>query len=84
MHLPFCMLRTVGLCYRWIGDVRGLGLLWGGVKLVMGPVVRTPFPAASNLFAKVTVVAKEKGLLIYLRRTLNGLLDELLTQTSLT
>lgn len=55
-----------------------------GVKLVMGPVVRTPFPAASNLFAKVTVVAKEKGLLIYLRRTLNGLLDELLTQTSLT
>ena len=56
----------------------------GGVKLVMGPVVRTPFPAASHLFAKVTVVAKEKGLLIYLRRTLNGLLDELLTQTSLT
>ena len=31
-----------------------------------------------------SVVAKEKGLLIYLRRTLNGLLDELLTQTSLT
>ncbi|MCL7940736.1 aspartate aminotransferase family protein [Halomonas sp. ATCH28] len=58
--------------YSWIGDVRGLGLLWG-VELVMDPVERTPFPAASNLFAEMTALAKEEGLLIYPRRPLNGL-----------
>ncbi|MDX1466364.1 MAG: aspartate aminotransferase family protein [Halomonas sp.] len=58
--------------YAWLGDVRGLGLLWG-VELVMDPVEKTPFPAEANLFARVTALAKEEGLLIYPRRTLNGL-----------
>ncbi|MDI5921106.1 aspartate aminotransferase family protein [Halomonas sp. LR5S13] len=58
--------------YPWIGDVRGLGLLWG-VELVMDPVEKTPFPAEANLFARVTALAKAEGLLIYPRRTLNGL-----------
>ncbi|MFP4138408.1 MAG: aspartate aminotransferase family protein [Halomonas sp.] len=58
--------------YPWIGDVRGLGLLWG-VELVMDPVERTPFTAEANLFARATALAKEEGLLIYPRRTLNGL-----------
>ncbi|MEQ6916580.1 aspartate aminotransferase family protein [Halomonas aquatica] len=65
-------LETLRSRYPWIGDVRGLGLLWG-VELVMDPVEKTPFPAASNLFARVTSLAKEEGLLIYPRRTLNGL-----------
>jgi len=65
-------LETLQSRYSWIGDVRGLGLLWG-VELVMDPVEKTPFPAASNLFARVTALAKEEGLLIYPRRTLNGL-----------
>lgn len=65
-------LETLQSRYPWIGDVRGLGLLWG-VELVMDPVERTPFPAASNLFAKMTALAKEEGLLIYPRRPLNGL-----------
>ncbi len=58
--------------HAWIGDVRGLGLLWG-VELVMDPVAKTPFPAEANLFARVTALAKEEGLLIYPRRTLDGL-----------
>ncbi len=58
--------------YPWIGDVRGLGLLWG-VELVMDPVEKTPFPAEANLFARITALAKEEGLLIYPRRSLNGL-----------
>ncbi|WP_108444682.1 aspartate aminotransferase family protein [Halomonas denitrificans] len=58
--------------HAWLGDVRGMGLLWG-VELVMDPVEKTPFPAEANLFARVTALAKEEGLLIYPRRTLNGL-----------
>ncbi|RTR05212.1 aspartate aminotransferase family protein [Halomonas nitroreducens] len=58
--------------YPWVGDVRGLGLLWG-VELVMDPVEKTPFPAEANLFARTTALAKEEGLLIYPRRTLDGL-----------
>ncbi|APE31838.1 aspartate aminotransferase family protein [Halomonas aestuarii] len=65
-------LETLRSRHPWIGDVRGLGLLWG-VELVMDPVEKTPFPAASNLFARVTALAKEEGLLIYPRRSLNGL-----------
>ncbi|WP_280547653.1 MULTISPECIES: aspartate aminotransferase family protein [unclassified Halomonas] len=58
--------------HPWIGDVRGLGLLWG-VELVMDPVAKLPFPAEANLFARITALAKEEGLLIYPRRSLNGL-----------
>jgi len=65
-------LKALQSRYSWIGDVRGLGLLWG-VELVMAPEEKTPFPAAANLFARVTALAKEEGLLIYPRRTLNGL-----------
>ncbi len=55
-----------------VGNVRGIGLLWG-VELVMDPATKSPFPAEANLFASVTALAKEEGLLIYPRRTLNGL-----------
>ncbi|SFH28947.1 aspartate aminotransferase family protein [Modicisalibacter xianhensis] len=65
-------LESLQARYSWLGDVRGLGLLWG-VELVMDPVEKTPFPAEANLFAKVTALAKEEGLLIYPRRTLDGL-----------
>nr|WP_298249619.1 aspartate aminotransferase family protein [uncultured Halomonas sp.] len=57
--------------FDWIGDVRGLGLLWG-VELVIDADSKTAFPADANLFAKATALAKEEGLLIYPRRTLDG------------
>ncbi|SHF04928.1 Adenosylmethionine-8-amino-7-oxononanoate aminotransferase [Modicisalibacter ilicicola DSM 19980] len=65
-------LETLQCRYPWVGDVRGLGLLWG-VELVMDPTEKTPFPAQANLFARVTALAKEEGLLIYPRRPLDGL-----------
>ncbi|UQG55368.1 MULTISPECIES: aminotransferase class III-fold pyridoxal phosphate-dependent enzyme [unclassified Marinobacter] len=58
--------------FDFVGNVRGIGLLWG-MELVMDPVTKSPFPAEANLFASVTALAKEEGLLIYPRRTLNGL-----------
>ncbi|MBA2778670.1 aspartate aminotransferase family protein [Billgrantia kenyensis] len=57
--------------FPWVGDVRGLGLLWG-VELVADADSKAPFPAEQNRFALITVLAKEEGLLIYPRRTLDG------------
>jgi adenosylmethionine-8-amino-7-oxononanoate aminotransferase len=58
--------------FPWVGDVRGLGLLWG-VELVADADSKTPFPAEQNRFALITALAKEEGLLIYPRRTLDGI-----------
>lgn len=57
--------------FDWIGDVRGLGLLWG-VEMVANAASKSTFPAKANLFAQATAIAKEEGLLVYPRRTLNG------------
>jgi adenosylmethionine-8-amino-7-oxononanoate aminotransferase len=58
--------------YDFVGDVRGMGMLWG-VELVQDRVSKIPFPAEANLFARVTALAREEGLLIYPRRSLDGL-----------
>ncbi|WP_417578766.1 aspartate aminotransferase family protein [Nitrincola sp.] len=57
--------------YDFIGDVRGIGFLQG-VELVQSQDTKAPFPAAFNAFSKITEIAREKGLLIYPRRCLNG------------
>ena len=64
-------LKALQSRHDWIGDVRGIGLLWG-VELVADPRTRKPFPAAANLFTRATAMAREEGLLIYPRRTLDG------------
>ncbi|WP_111412440.1 aspartate aminotransferase family protein [Billgrantia lactosivorans] len=64
-------LRALQARYPWVGDVRGLGLLWG-VELVADAATKVPFPAEQNRFARITALAKEEGLLIYPRRTLDG------------
>lgn len=64
-------LKALKARFPWIGDVRGLGLLWG-VELVADPATKAPFPAEQNRFARITALAREEGLLIYPRRTLDG------------
>ncbi len=47
-----------------VGDVRGLGLLWG-LELVADPVTRAPFPINARITARLVAAAQEEGLLIY-------------------
>ncbi|WFM70170.1 aspartate aminotransferase family protein [Halomonas sp. CKK8] len=64
-------LRALAERHAWVGHVRGLGLLWG-VELVADPATHEPFPAEQNRFAQITALAREEGLLVYPRRTLDG------------
>ena len=65
-------LDRLALKYDCIGNVRGVGLLQG-VELVQDKASKHPFPASFNAFDKLTALAKDRGLLIYPRRSLNGL-----------
>lgn len=47
-----------------IGDVRGLGLMWG-LELVEDPATRAPFPPSARMTARLAAAAQEHGLLIY-------------------
>ena len=65
-------LETLAQACPYIGNVRGIGLLQG-VEFVQDRASKTPFPAAANVFSRVTQLAKARGLLLYPRRSLNGL-----------
>ncbi len=47
-----------------VGDVRGIGLLWG-VELVADKSAKRPYPSESNFSAKVGAAALKRGLLVY-------------------
>lgn len=50
--------------FPFIGDVRGLGLMWA-LELVADPVTRTPFPASEAAVNRMLVAAREERLLLY-------------------
>ena len=47
-----------------VGDVRGLGLLWG-VEFVKNKSSKEPFPAELNFAGKVGEAARQRGVLVY-------------------
>jgi hypothetical protein len=47
-----------------VGDVRGIGLLWG-VEFVVDPATKQPFPAEQNFAGRVATAAAKRGLLVY-------------------
>lgn len=58
--------------YDIIGDVRGRGLL-SGIEFVRDRANREPFPASWAVAREATELARDRGLLIYPRRSLYGL-----------
>jgi adenosylmethionine-8-amino-7-oxononanoate aminotransferase len=58
--------------YRFIGNVRGRGLLMA-IELVQNRRRREPFPAGLNAHFLLTDAAYDEGLIVYPRRPLNGL-----------
>jgi adenosylmethionine-8-amino-7-oxononanoate aminotransferase len=61
--------------YPIIGEVRGKGLLLA-IELVENPKTREPFPAGHNVGQLLTDIAYDEGLIIYPRRSINGLLGD--------
>jgi len=57
-------LRGLQARHPLVGDVRGLGLMWG-LELVADRDTRTPFPAEAQTTACLVKAAQERGLLIY-------------------
>ncbi len=58
---------------RSVGDVRGLGLLWG-VEFVADKAGKQPFPAAQNFAGRVARAAAARGLMVYpMQGCVNGI-----------
>ena len=59
--------------HRVVGDVRGIGLLWG-LEFVADKKTRQPFPADQNFAARVGRDALDRGLLVYpMQGTVDGI-----------
>jgi adenosylmethionine-8-amino-7-oxononanoate aminotransferase len=50
--------------HKHVGDVRGIGLLWG-VEFVSEQKSQAPFPSARNFAGSVAQAATQRGLLVY-------------------
>ncbi|MFZ6048166.1 aspartate aminotransferase family protein [Pseudomonas sp. CR3202] len=64
-------LQALGKRYEFIGDVRGLGYLQA-IEYVADRDSKEPFPLARNVSDAMTRLARERGLIIYPRRSLMG------------
>lgn len=66
--------RLEGLMHRYpfIGDVRGKGLLLA-FELVADRETMEPLPAAANAYLRLVELAYERGLILYSRRTREGI-----------
>ncbi len=60
---------------RVIGDVRGKGLLMA-IEIVSDRASKAIFPAATRAIERIVALGMERGLLLYSRRTANGLYGE--------
>lgn len=60
---------------RVIGDVRGRGLLMA-VEIVSDRETKATFPAETQAIQRIVELGMERGLLLYSRRTANGLFGE--------
>lgn len=58
--------------FSFVGDVRGKGLLLA-FELVQDRATMLPLPASFNAYARLVELAYERGLIIYSRRTRNGI-----------
>jgi len=68
-------LESLMTAYPFIGDVRGKGLLLA-FELVADRATMRPLPAAMNAHLRLVELAYERGLIIYSRRTREGLEGE--------
>jgi hypothetical protein len=50
--------------HRFVGDIRGIGLMLA-VELVADRATKTPFPRSASMAERLTALAKEEGLLLY-------------------
>ena len=64
-------IKALGARYEFIGDVRGRGYLQA-IEYVADRDNKTPFPLAANVSDSITRLARERGLIIYPRRSLMG------------
>jgi adenosylmethionine-8-amino-7-oxononanoate aminotransferase len=64
-------LKALGSRYEFVGDVRGRGYLQA-VEYVSDRDSKTPYPLSHNASDTMTRLARERGLIIYPRRSLMG------------
>jgi len=60
---------------RVLGDIRGKGLLMA-IEIVSDPEKKTTFPSSANAISRIVSLAMERGLLLYSRRTADGIFGE--------
>ena len=60
---------------RVMGDIRGKGLLMA-IEIVSDRATKAIFPAAAKAIERIVALGMERGLLLYSRRTANGLYGE--------